>query len=273
MATGFFGRVFDTLRNLYSKTHFRMKHKGEVSSPIEEKVGVNQGGNCSPMLFRRKKTADLIDYMSTYTGICVNDEIVIHRLWADDLFTVANSVSNAQKQMDGLFSFCKSNQTIVNELKTKVMVFGNPKEELHIKFNDTPIEHVDQCKCLGNILNTIRASAGNTFKQNYQYVYDCARGAIFSLFKRIQKVAPLPPQRMFNLFQSLIEPILLHYSDAWGLSTCAGNDSVMLSFIRNVLHIKSTTSNVISSRETSQITQSTKSQISYVWETYQIHCA
>ena len=75
----------------------------------------------------------------TYKGICVNEEIMIHRHWADDIFTVASSVSNAQKQMDGLLSFCKSNQTIVNELRAKVMVFGNLKEELHIKFNDTAI--------------------------------------------------------------------------------------------------------------------------------------
>ena len=155
MENGFSGRVLDTLRNLYSKTHFRVKHKGEVSSPIKENVGVNQGGNCSPMLFR-KYLADLNNYLSTYTGICVNEETMIHRLWADDLFTVANSVSNAQKQMDGLLSFCKSNQTIVNELKTKVMMFGNTKEELRIKFNGTLIEHVDRYKCLGNVFNTTR---------------------------------------------------------------------------------------------------------------------
>ena len=80
-----------------------MKHNGEVRSHIEENVGVNQGGNCSPMLFS-KYLADLSDYMSTYTGICVNDEIVIHRLWAHDLFTAARIFLNAQKQMDGRFS-------------------------------------------------------------------------------------------------------------------------------------------------------------------------
>ena len=143
MENGFFGRVLDTLRNLYNKTHFRVKHKVEVSSPIKENVGVNQGGNCSLLVFR-KYLADLSDYMSTHTGICVNEDIMIHRLWPNDLFTVASIVSNAQKRMDGILSFCKSNQTIENELKTKVMAFGNLKDELHIKFNDMPIEHVDR---------------------------------------------------------------------------------------------------------------------------------
>ena len=68
---------------------------------------------------------------------------------------------------------------------------------------------------------------------------------------------------MFYLFQSFIEPILLYGSDGCGLSTCAGNklDSVMLSFIRNVLHVKSATNNVISVGETGQILPSYKSHM------------
>ena len=222
--------------------------------PIKENVGVNQGGNCSPMLFK--------NYMSTYTGICVDEEIMIHRLWAVDLFTVASGFSNAQKQMDGLLSFCKSHQTIVNELKTNAMMFGSTEEELRINFNGTLIEHVDRYKCFGDIFNTTRTPGGDMFKQNYEYLCDSARGAIFSLLKRIRTATLLPPQCMFYLFQSLIEPILLYGSDVWGLSTCADNklDSVMLPFIRNGLHAKST-SNVISVGETGQILPNYKSHM------------
>ena len=138
------------------------------------------------------------------------------------------------------------------------MVFGNLNEELHIKFNDTPIEHADWYKCVHNVLNTICAPGGDMFKQNYEYLCDRTRGAIFNLLKRIPNVTPLPPQCMFYLFHSLDEPILLYGSDVWGMSTCAGNklDFVLLSFIRNVLHVKSTTSNVISVGETGQSTKS-----------------
>ena len=52
-------------------------------------------------------------------------------------------------------------------------------------------------------------------------------------------------------------------SGMWGLSTCAGNklDTVMLSFIRNILHVKSTTSNVISVEEIGQILPSYQSHM------------
>ena len=95
------------------------------------------------------------------------------------------------------------------------------------------------------------------------YLGDRARGAIFGLLKRIRNAIPLPSQCMFYLFQSLIEPILFYGSDVWGLSTCASNklDSDMPSLIRNVLHVTSTTNNVISVGETGQILPSYKSHM------------
>ena len=47
------GRAIDTLRNLYSKTNIRVNHKGEISSSFESKMGVNQGGVLSGLLFRK----------------------------------------------------------------------------------------------------------------------------------------------------------------------------------------------------------------------------
>ena len=98
---------------------------------------------------------------------------------------------------------------------------------------------------------------------NHKYLCDRARGAIFSLLKRVRNVSPLPPQCMFYLFQSMVEPILLYGSDVWGFSASAGSklDSVMLSYVRNVLRVKSTTSNVISWGETGLIPMSIKSHI------------
>ena len=43
---------------IFTVKHFWVKHMGEVSALIKENVGVIQGGNCSPMSFR-KYLADL----------------------------------------------------------------------------------------------------------------------------------------------------------------------------------------------------------------------
>ena len=77
MKGGWNGPVIDTLRNLYSKTSFRIKNNGLLSSMVFSELGVNQGGVVSGLLFR-KYMADLESYLSTEHGICINNEIIVH---------------------------------------------------------------------------------------------------------------------------------------------------------------------------------------------------
>ena len=60
--SGWRGNVIDTLRNLYTKTCFRVKCNGKVSPPIIDSLGVTQGGITSGLLFR-KYMSDLSDYL------------------------------------------------------------------------------------------------------------------------------------------------------------------------------------------------------------------
>ena len=96
----------DTLRNLYSKTQFRLKWRGLLSNPSPDNIGVNQGGNASPTLFRRYMS-DLMDYLNEQFGVCIGEEIVIHLLWADDLVLFSDTPQGLQKQLDGFFNFVR----------------------------------------------------------------------------------------------------------------------------------------------------------------------
>ena len=59
---GWTGRVIDTLRSLYSKTHYRVKRGGKLSPMIPSLTGVNQEGAASGILFR-KYLQDLYEYL------------------------------------------------------------------------------------------------------------------------------------------------------------------------------------------------------------------
>ena len=64
---------------------------------------------------------------------------------------------------------------------------------------------------------------------------------------KMRNVGCLPPQCMFHLFDSVVRPILTYGSDVWGV-TKAGTeavDKVLLWFSRVVLHVKASTSNII----------------------------
>ena len=256
--SGLHGRVIDTLRDLYRKTAFRIKHNGKISPPILQTVGVNQGGNASPTIFR-EYMSDLRDYLDEFTGVClsdltISDTILLNLLWADDLILVSTTPGGAQKQMNGLEVFSSKNQTTVNKLKTKVMVFGK-QIKFDLTFKGQIIEQVGHYKYLGNIVRTIQRPHGDILGENYEYLCDKARKAIFGLLTRLRTIGKLPPQAMINLFESCVQPILTYGSDVWGVSKPGREavDKVLLWFLRFVLHVKPTTSNVITLGECGRI--------------------
>ena len=244
--SGLHGRVVNTLRNLYTKTFFRVKHNGMLSEKIIQLVGVNQGGNSSPIIFR-KYLIDLKDYMETHTGVVLSEqEILAHLLWADDLIAVSSKPSDAQKQLNGLAKYCSKNRSIVNTIKTKYMTFGNVGD-IRLTFNGKNLEKVTDYKYLGNIHNSISRSISDPFSLNYDYLCGKARRNIFSLMSKTKHLYPLPPKIRIYLFDSTIRPVLLYGSAVWGVSNIGRDkiDKVHLWYMRMVLSIKRNSSNLI----------------------------
>ena len=240
--TGLKGRVIDTLRNLYSKTSFRVKHNGEFSESIKENTGVNQGGNASPYLFK-KYLSDLKTYLDDYTGVILNEELLIHLLWADDLILLSTNVADSQKQLDGLSKFCKPNQMLVNCIKTKCLLFGNQPEPA-LLFNDKRIDVVNSYKALGNMISAIKTCSGNIFSANSGYLSDQARKAHFGIQKQCRNIGDIPSHCKLNLYESLVQPILTYGSEVWGHDTNSTKtvDKAFHRYLRYVLRVKMGTS-------------------------------
>ena len=111
----------------------------------------------------------------------------------------------------------------MNELKTKVMVFGK-KDNKAIIFNGMVIQNAEVYKYLGNIIRPTTISSGDILKENSRFLCDKARKAIFGIFKKLRKIGTLPPKLMLYIFDTLIKPILLYGSDVWGVSPSANSD-------------------------------------------------
>ena len=121
MNSGWKGRVIDTFRSLYRKTHFRVIRNGKSSPPLLNNIGFNQGGVASGLMFRKYMSA-LCDYLSKEFGIVISD-IIAHILWGDDLILFSDTVEGLQRQLIGFQKFCSHNKIIVNETKNEVYVF------------------------------------------------------------------------------------------------------------------------------------------------------
>ena len=105
---------------------------------IDDTCGTNQGGPFSLNMFRYMLN-DLKDFLDDKCGIVVNNNILVHMLWADDLVLLSDSASGLQKQLDGLLEFCSKYQMIVYELKTKVMIYSKPTED-NFKFHGKSLD-------------------------------------------------------------------------------------------------------------------------------------
>ena len=212
--SGLRGRVIDTLQNLYSKTSYRLKYNGKLSDPIHENIGVNQGGNCSPILFR-KYSYDPKNYLDEFTGNCLSTEILLHMLWADDPYMVSCNQANAQHQLDGLSKLCSPNQMIANETKTKYMVFGKTND-FSLVLNGKPIDRVTSYKCFGNIINSTCQPNGNIFSESAEYLSNKARQSAMINLNKLKNAGNIPPKSMLHLYKTMIQPVLLYGSDIWG---------------------------------------------------------
>ena len=85
------------------------------------------------------------------------------------------------------------------------------------------------------------------FQNTYQYLCDKARKAIFSSQRMTKSLNPLSPKLKSHIFDTLIRPALTCGSDVWGhkKSGLKEIDRVFLRYIRCVLNVKATTSNII----------------------------
>jgi exonuclease III len=239
---GKFGKTIDLLRNMYTKIRARVKINGSFFDWIEDKCGTNQGGPLSPNMFRTM-LSDLKNYFNTNHGIVISElEILTHILWADDLAIVSDSERGLNEQLEGLFKFCCHNQMIVNEVKTKVVIFGKRGGQESFIFNNKKLDIVEKYKYLGNIFNSIISPIGNPFREMSTYLTDKALKAYFAALKTTSSVGFLPPKVSFHLFDSCVLPVLEYGSEIWG--NCKKNiimERVQLKFLKLALRVKGST--------------------------------
>ena len=145
-------------------------------------------------------------YLLTYYGLTI--------------WFFSDSEKGSQTQLEGLFKLCSDNMIIVNEMKTKVVVYGSASRNIQIKFDYKILDRVDQYKYLGNLVKSVKKCNEDIFGENSQYLCSKARQAIFASFKHLKHVGILLAHIMY-LFELLVKPVLVYGSEIWGTNVNA----------------------------------------------------
>ena len=82
--SGLSGQFVNLLRSMYKKLGAFIKINNKLYDYANDECGTSQGGPLSPNLFRYM-LADLRSYLCNDHGIALDDVVISHLLWADDL--------------------------------------------------------------------------------------------------------------------------------------------------------------------------------------------
>ena len=119
-------------------------------------------------------------------------------------------------------------------------------------------------KYLGNILSPTRFPGQDPLRNTYQFLCDQARKATFAMKSKVQAIGDIPPDILLNPFDLMIKPILTYGSEVWGSRMVSWDlhDKMFLHCVRCIMHVKATTSNVITIDECEKFPPGTYCHIS-----------
>ena len=202
--------------------------------------GLRQGDSLSPVLF-----AMSINDLSQRLSEVDKDKNMDILLYADDLAILADSREMLQKKLDILHTYCRENNLTVNISKSKVIIFNSRKHTTPFIYNDCILQEVDSFKYLGMAFNR----QGNLKYSQTMLVQQAIRArAILETYLRKHK--HMPVNIVFELFDTLIKPILLYACEIWGSKMGKEIEIMHISFIKSVLGVKPSTNTCLLYAET-----------------------
>ena len=142
---------YNVIKSMYELSRSCVKVQNSLTDFFPVTLGVKQGDNLSPNLFKLFIN-DLPEYLKgSADPILLNNRPVDCLLYADDLVLFSTSAKGLQARLDILESYCKDWCLNVNPSKTKVLVFNKAGRHISEKFTleNKNIECVNNYKYLG----------------------------------------------------------------------------------------------------------------------------
>ncbi len=241
-------KFLNVLLNMYSKLMSNVKTQEGISLPFRQSKGVMQGECLSPTMFaiyinELEHIMNDINQMGIVLG---NTKISILK-YADDLVLLSTSTRGLQKGLDALHMFCDTNKLTVNTLKSKVMYVSSRTIKCVpvMSYHGNNLEWVDNFNYLG-----VTFSRNNRFYKGLKTKCQVANKSKVVIDIHVIKHPTLPLTHIFEIFDSLLKPKVLYGCETWGIDNYKEIELFHLRFIKQALHVKSTTNTCMLYAET-----------------------
>ena len=123
---------YNIIKNMYSYSTSCVKINDKLTEFFATKLGVKQGDNLNPNLFKIFIN-DLPSYLSNTKDPVILDNSPIHCLmYADDIVLLSKSAEGMQEKLDKLSAFCTDWCLDINIKKNKFWFLTRPADIFHI---------------------------------------------------------------------------------------------------------------------------------------------
>ncbi len=117
------------VKNMYKCLRGHVKHNGYLSDFFDITIGLRQGCNLSPLLFNLYIN-DLPNILKAAKcdPVPLNNKHINMLAYADDKLLLSKSKTGLQKSLNALQKYCEKWQLVVNEEKTKIIIFKGTQD-------------------------------------------------------------------------------------------------------------------------------------------------
>ena len=181
LQTGVGSKFYNIVKNMYNTSTSCIRLKNGVTDSFPVSVGVKQGDNLSPNLFKIFIN-DLPCYMqNTQDPVKLDDKDIHCLMFADDIVLFSKSPAGLQEKLNRLEDYCKDWCLSVNTSKTKIMIFNKAGKLIPHQFiyDGKPLECVKSYKYLGIHFcasGSFALAQSELFKKSTQSTFQIKKG-------------------------------------------------------------------------------------------------
>ena len=204
---------YNVIKNMYALSKYCIKINNEVTDHFPTLLGVKQGDNLSPNLFKI-----FINNLAEYLKNSVDPVLLKNRplhclMYADDVILLSTTPEGLQSKINILHKYCNDWCLNVNTDKSKILIFNKAGRIIKHDFvlNKIKLECVGKYKYLG-----IHFCASGSFSFTQDELYKKALKAYFKLSKDFLSLYP-SVKTSTHVFDHTIKPILTYGSEIWGM--------------------------------------------------------
>ena len=180
----------------------------------------------------------------------LDDEVYIYfqlfiLLYADDTVVMSESSNGLQNALNTYNDYCKEWKLTVNIKKSKVVIFAKGRQARYsFVLDDQTLDIENEYKYLGVLF-----SRSGSFFAAKKLLAGQAEKAMYGLIRKSRSLM-LPIDLQIELFEKMVQPILLYGSEVWGFGNLDVLERVVLKYLKLILNMKTSTPNFMVYGET-----------------------